>query len=116
MSRQTLNPHGKLKIFCDTRMPDIKTCIVKRMCHRVCLASPLPMTDKARKPAERFLIAAQCFANLACCGLATISNDVRRHGCTKFTIALIDVLNGLFTFVFGREIEVDIWPFSTAFA
>src|SRR6202042_2157888 len=113
--RQALNPDGKLKIFGDTWVLDIKPGIVKRMRHCVCLSSPLPLTDETRKPAERFLIEAKRFANLACCGLATIGDHIRRHRSTEFTVALVDVLNSLFPFIFRRKIEVDIRPFSTAF-
>src|SRR5260370_26344055 len=116
MSRKTLNPHGKFKVFRDARMLDIETSIAEGMRHRVGLASPLPMANEARKSAEGFLVKAQSLTYLARCGFAAIGNDIRCHSSAEFAVALIDVLNGLFAFFFRRKIEIDVRPFPTALA
>jgi len=43
-------------------------------------------------------------------------NDVRCHGRSEFAVSLVDVLDGLLSLVFGREIEVDVRPLAPALA
>ena len=62
MAWQILNPHTQLKVFRDARVFKVEACVVEGVRHRVCLAAPLPLTDEAREPSERFLIEAEGLA------------------------------------------------------
>src|ERR1700722_15406893 len=100
MPGQVLNAETKLKVLGYARVLQVEPRILKGVCHCVSFASPLPLADKARQPAQRFLIEAKRFTPRTGCGLAAIGNDVRRHCSTKFTIPLIDVLDCLLSLVF----------------
>ncbi len=67
-----------------------------------------------RRP-KRILIEAERLAHFARSGLAAIRDDVRGHGRAKFAVALVDILDGLLAFFFGRKIEIDVRPFTAAF-
>src|SRR5260370_37261557 len=107
MSRKTLNPHGKFKVFRDARMLDIETSIAEGMRHRVGLASPLPMANEARTSAEGFLVKAQSPTYLARCGFAAIGNDIRFHNTGEPAAALIDILTGLVRFFFRGSVGIE---------
>ena len=116
VTRQILNSHAELKILGDARMPDVEACIMEGMCHCVRLAAPLPLADKAGEPAQRLLIEAECLADFAGCGLATIADDVCGHRSAQLSVPLVDVLNRLFSFFFGWEIKVNVRPLTPVFA
>src|SRR5665213_3464651 len=114
MTRQVLQAHTEFEVLGDARVLEVEPSILKRMCHRIGLTAPLPLTDETRQPAQRFLIEAEGFTNLSRRRFAAIGNDVRRHSGSEFTVSLIDVLDGLLTLVFGRKIEVDVRPLAPA--
>ena len=97
-------------------MVEVEAGIVKRMRHRVGLAAPFPVADEAGQSPQRFLIEAQGFANLARRRFAAIGNDIRRHGRAQFAVSLIDILDGLLSLIFGRQIEIDVRPLAPALA
>ena len=80
------------------------------------LPLPLPLDDEARETSQRFRIEAQGLTNFSRRRLAAIGNDVRSHRRAEFAVALVDVLNGLLSLVFGRQIEIDVRPFAAALA
>src|SRR5665213_1597675 len=116
MTWQVLQAHTEFEVLGDARMLEVKPCILERMRHRIGLAAPLPLTDETRQSPQRFLIEAEGFTNLSRSRLTAIGNDIRRHGRSQFTVSLVDVLDGLLSLVFGREIEVDVRPLAPALA
>ena len=47
VARQVSNPHRELDVFGDTRMANVEACMMKGVRHRIGLAAPFPLPDKA---------------------------------------------------------------------
>ncbi len=94
----------------------VEARVLKRMRHRVSWSLPLEVTDQARQPLQRFWIEAQGLADLTRSGLAAIRDDVRSHRRAQFSVALIHVLDRLLALLFRGQIEINVRPFSAAFA
>src|SRR5262249_48782959 len=48
-------------------------------------------------------------------GASAIAADICGHSCAKLTITLIDILDGLLSFISRREIQIDVGPFAALF-
>src|ERR1700761_3670757 len=99
MPGKVLEPHAKLEIFMNVRMPDVEAGMMEGMFERVVVTLPFPLRDKAGEPVQCLNIKAHRLADLARCGFSTIGDDVGRHRRAQFPIALVNVLNGQLTFV-----------------
>src|SRR5260370_41980935 len=108
MTGQTLNTHGELKVLGDAWVFEVKPCMMERVGHRIGFAAPLPLTDKARQPAQRLLMEPKCLAHFTGGRLASIRDDICGHRRSQFSITPIYVLDGLFTLIFGGYVQVDI--------
>ena len=97
-------------------MLDIEACMQKRMFQGVVLSLPLPLRHQAREPPQGLRIEAHCLAHFARSRLAAIGNHIGGDGGAQLAITLIDVLNRLLAFISGGQIEIDVRPFSAAFA
>ena len=95
-------------------MANIEAGVLKGVGHRVCLAPPLPLAHKARQPAQRIRIETQRLSRFTGCGFAAICDDVCGHGRTKFAISLVHKLDRLFSLLFRRKVQVDVWPLIAA--
>ena len=89
---------------------NVEACMLKRVRHRIRLASPFPLADKARQPAQRVRIESQRLARFTGCRFAAIGNDIRGHGGAKLAVSLIHVLDGVLAFFLRWQIKVDVRP------
>src|SRR6185369_2686529 len=115
VTRQILHQLIKLKEFFDARLAQIQTRIAKLSLAGVVRILPFPRVHEARETCERFFVEVEHLADFTCGRAAAISDDVRRHRCTEFSIALVNVLNSLLALIAARQIEIDVGPLATFF-
>ena len=99
MTRQILKSLAELNVLRDAPVVDVKARVAEIVFERFVFSLPLPVADQAGKAAQRFLIKAQGLAHLACGAFAAVGDDIGGHGRAEFAIALIHVLDCLFTLV-----------------
>src|SRR5262249_45988700 len=66
-------------------------------------------------PIEHIEVEAEDFCDFASGGLATIGDDVGSHRRAKFSITVVDVLNGAFALIAAGKIEIDVRPLAAFF-
>ncbi len=116
MAREVLNSHAKFEILGDAWMFDVEASVTERMRHRVARPPPLEMAHQTGESLQRFWIEAERLSYFAGGGLAAIGDDIGADRGSEFSVALVDVLDCLFTHTFGGKIQIDVWPFSPALA
>ena len=114
MARQVLNTHAEFEVFSDARMLQVETGIMERMRHRVGRPPPLEVAHQTGESLQRFRIEAERLSYFTGGGLAAIGDDIGADRGSEFSVALVDVLDRLFTHTFGGKIQIDVWPFSPA--
>src|SRR5438132_1554476 len=91
--RQILHGCVKLKKFIDASFAQTDSYILELSLSRVFRIFPLPCMYQARQTPERFVVKPEHLTNFARRRSPAISDHVRRHGCAKFSIALVNILN-----------------------
>ena len=84
--------------------------------HRVIRSAPFPVPDKSGQALNRLTVKAQRLTYLTRSRASAIGDDVGCHRRAQCPILLIDVLDHLFAMVAGREIQIDVWPFTAILA
>src|SRR6266576_1212450 len=88
---------------------------MKLMLRRIGCIPPSPGVHQAGQLVQSLAIEAQYFSDFARRRTATVGNHVRGHRCAQLPVALVHVLNGFFTLVATRQIQVDVGPLATLF-
>src|SRR5262249_31593309 len=78
-------------------------------------AAPLEAAHHGRETIERLRVKAEDFADFARRQPATIGTDVGGHGRAQLAISLIDILDGLFSFVAAGQIQINVRPLAALF-
>ena len=93
-------------------MRQVEAGIFKLAGERIVGIGVLPCADEAGQAIQSFRIEGKHFADFARGGFSAIGDHIRGHRCAEFSVTFIDILNGTFTLVAAREIQIDVRPFA----
>src|SRR5215216_1056797 len=95
VTRQILHQLIKLKELPDSRLVQIQTRIAKLSFAGVVWILPVPRVDECGETRKCFFVEVEDFPDFTRGRAPSISDDVRRHRRSEFSVALVDVLNCL---------------------
>src|SRR5438270_4352379 len=96
-------------------MTEVKPGILEATVERIVLVAELPVAHDSSKAVQRFGLKPERLADFASGKSTTIRNNIRSHGGTALTVALVDMLDHTFALIAARKIQIDIRPFTTLF-
>src|ERR1700722_451297 len=100
----------------DMGMLDIEARVLKGMFQGIVFPLPLPLRYQAGKSPQCLWIESHRLASFTPRRFSAIGNYVGGDGGSQLPITRVNVLNRLLALVSRRQIEIDVRPFSTAFA
>src|SRR5260370_39084242 len=99
VARKSLNTHGYFKNLRDSGILQVESRILIGARHRIVWSAPFPVTYGPRHFFQRAWIKTHDLSDFFRCGLRTIGDDIRSHCSAEFSVASIDILDGLLSLI-----------------
>src|SRR5271155_3389480 len=112
MPRQTLRGDTQLKIFANSRMPQIEPGIAQAVVEGIIFILEFPGGNCRRNSFQRLRIESHRLAHFTRSHAIAICDHVSGHGRSTLPITSINVLNYTLTLITARQIEINVGPLS----
>src|SRR5579863_10129250 len=110
MTRQVLQGVSQFEELANGGLAEIESRVAKVALQRIARVAIFPGAYQAGEPAQRFGVESQHFSGFASGRTPSISDHVRRHSRAALAEALVNVLNGLFPLIAGRQVKINVRP------
>src|SRR5678816_1885866 len=104
VARQALRLLVKLEEFSDARLAQIQTGGAKLSLIGIVWIFPFPPVYECRETRKRFVVEIEHLPDFTHGRAPAISDDIRSHRRAEFSVALVNVLNGLLALLSARQI------------